>query len=900
MAARPTLLARGGALAALCAALASPESHSLPADALYRQTLPNGLTLVVVSDFRLPVVGAHLSIGVGSADETAAIHGISHLVEHLVVSGPAEGGWVVSRVERYGGRFNAGTLLDFTRFYLEIPAAHLGAALTAMAEAVRHPTTAPAVFERERRIVLDEIARRRATPRDETHRLIAESIRPDHPYHRMPAGTLEVVLGLEPATVRAWHARWYRPGNATLVLVGAVHPETARGFVEEALGDWRGDVPERAAPTGPLWTGWTQRGVPGRGALAQVALSFPAPAASDFPASVAMDLVVALLGRGTAARLPTRLQAERNLATAVDITYPSHRTAGHVTLLAECLPEHAAQVRDVLWGEMQRLRAHRVSPQELRVARARLRTQWYRSNRTVAERAATLGYYEAVGVGATRAREYLRTADSLTSAALHDLVQQWWGADRGVLVVLGPARALKAVVDTPWPPAGAAPGPWDRALATPPRAAAWPRAPASARMVRRTLPSGLTVLVYPTPGSRLATTQVLLGLPTADRRVMPAARLLLFQALGRGTTTRRGADLAAALDALGAELEMYSAEDRLAVSVTAPVETLPAATQLLADMVLHAALAPEEIEHVRGQLRGFLRQIGHDPFERAYAALWADLAPSERALPPRWPSAEALEAVTRDAVVRLHRRLVRPARLIVSVVGDVAPAAVLREVERWFSESQREAPWRPPRTTRRPRLNDDRQRRAVVLDMPRAALLLALVGPAPGTPDYRALEVLAAVLGGGLDSRLFRAVRQGAGLAYEVTARLEPIGSRSHFLVYFTLETAHLRAVERVAVQQVRDLLEAPPSADELARARNLLITQHLWVEQVPSVLALHLARAEYYGESPEAWSRYRAAVAQVSAAEVQRVARRYFDGYALSEGLPAPEDNYPALDSRR
>ncbi len=889
MATRPSVVARAALFAALviAPALAAP-APSVPA--VERSRLENGLTLVVESDPRVPLVGVHLSIGVGTADESPGNHGISHLVEHLVMSGPAGGPWVVAQVEQAGGHLNAGTMPDFTRFYLEVPAEHLRAAVLALAAAVQHPASNADDLERERRVVLDEIARRRADPAEEVQRAIAGTTDPSHPYHLTPEGTPGVVLGLSADAALGWHTRWYRPANASLVLVGDVRPDAARALTAEAFKDWRGDAPARAAEPAPQWEGWTEARIPREGPLATVALAFPAPAARDFRDSVLADVLVALLGRGASSRLATRLQAERNWATSVLVGYPTQRLPGRLTLAAECAPDRLADVRAVLLEEVARLRAYPVSDGELAVARARLRLEWLQSNQTVEQRAATLGYYEGTGagVGAGQAAEFFDTLNTMTPAALQLCAQLWLAEDHGALVIVAPASVLATL-----PPAGdiAAAGPWERPVARVESVASWGRAPAIAPVSHSVLPTGLRLLVAPVSGARLATAEVLVAWPATEPRADPAARLLLLHSLGRGTTRYSGASIAAALDALGASLELRSSDDFLEMAVTAPVDTLPLATTFLAEMVMHPAFASEEIDHVRTRLRGVSVQVSRDPYARALDEVRTALFPPP--VVPQWPAPEAFDGIDRDELLRLHRRLFRPARLIVVVTGDVAPDLVMRAVTPMFDGPQSESPW-SPEFVRPPEPAPGQIQRTVRLDWPRAALLMGWIGPAPDAADVRAFEVLTTVVGGGLNSRWFRAVRQAGGLAYDVFAQTESAGGQSLCSVYLTTDPARLSAAERAVLDEVRRLSETPPGADEIERAKRLLVAQRLDALQVPAVYASLLARGALYRALPASAADYRRQLDGVAADGFKPLVARFLSRVAICRVLSAAQDNAP------
>jgi zinc protease len=176
---------------------------------------------------------------VGAANETPSTRGFAHLFEHLMFSGtPAhpKGVWE-AHVHRYGGTENAHTSWDETTYECDIPPAGFHEVLVMEADRMVNLRLDAAALENEKKIVTEEL---RATiendPYDRMLTAALKSLCGDHPYAITPLGTKEDIAAATLEEARAFYARYYRPRNAHLVIVGPVDGAATLADVERTFG----------------------------------------------------------------------------------------------------------------------------------------------------------------------------------------------------------------------------------------------------------------------------------------------------------------------------------------------------------------------------------------------------------------------------------------------------------------------------------------------------------------------------------------------------------------------------------------------------------------------------------------------------------------------------------------
>ena len=351
-------------------------------------TLPNGLTVTLSPDHRLPTVGVNLWYHVGAANETPGRTGFAHLFEHLMFQGskhrPGNEQDLAGLLEAAGSSdVNASTSNDRTNYFETLPANRLELALWLESERMAFLLDGldQSKLDTQREVVRNE---RRQTVENTPYgkaeiRLIELLFPKPHPYFGAVIGSHEDLQAATLEDVKSFFRTFYVPANASLVIAGDFDLAQARTLVEKYFGP----IPRAPSPPAPgVVTQPITRQVR-ETLIDDVQLSrlfvgvIAPPAWTD--EGFAYDVVQEILTGGKTGRLYRALVFDRQVAQDVDMltdksTFGSASVI-HVTLKPGHLPAEAEAVLD---AELDRLAQVPPSDAELRRAKRNLEARLYR------------------------------------------------------------------------------------------------------------------------------------------------------------------------------------------------------------------------------------------------------------------------------------------------------------------------------------------------------------------------------------------------------------------------------------------------------------------------------------------------------------------------------------------
>ncbi len=339
-------------------------------------TLANGLRVLFLADHKAPIATVQVFYHVGSKDERVGIRGVAHMFEHMMFKGsrrvpPEQHARLLKEV---GGQVNAFTTEDLTAYHDTVPPSYVGFALELEAERMRNLLLTPTTVDSERRVVEEE--KRLRVDNDPVGKAI-EAFRAlayaKHPYNWTPIGTIEDLESVRPADCQAFYDRYYRPGNATLIVVGDVEEQATRALVEKHFGVIPpGPEPTRAYAIEPPQTALRTSTLRLEVQLPVVVGGYHIPRAAD-PDVPALEVLATILSSGESSRLHQRLVRKDRLAIAAGGLAQALEDPGLFIVYAAYLPDRdGGKVEAALTDEVARVRAEPVTASELDKAKNQL------------------------------------------------------------------------------------------------------------------------------------------------------------------------------------------------------------------------------------------------------------------------------------------------------------------------------------------------------------------------------------------------------------------------------------------------------------------------------------------------------------------------------------------------
>jgi predicted Zn-dependent peptidase len=322
-----------------------------------RTVLPNGLRVVTSTMPHTRSASVGIYVAAGSRYESDEIAGVSHFLEHMLFKGTERrptAQAISEEIEGVGGIMNAATDKELTVYWAKVGDHHFARCLDVLADALLNSTYQPAEIEKERQVIIEELASTEDSPPDLAALLMDEVLWPKQPLGRDVGGSPASVTRLTREEIVGYVRRQYAPRNTVLSVAGNVTHEEVVRLATEHLGGW-GEVEfghmypatdDHPSPRVAVKAKKTEQ--------AQVCLGMPAYHA-DHPDRYALDVLNAILGEGMSSRLFVAIREE--LALCYDVhSYVSHfQDAGSLVISAGVDPKRVDPTIRAIRAELTRL-----------------------------------------------------------------------------------------------------------------------------------------------------------------------------------------------------------------------------------------------------------------------------------------------------------------------------------------------------------------------------------------------------------------------------------------------------------------------------------------------------------------------------------------------------------------
>ncbi len=411
---------------------------------LHRTLHPSGVEILVEPMEHLRSCAVGFWVKRGSCHEGSGEEGLAHFIEHAVFKGTAsfpDPESLSAATDRLGGNLDAFTGKEVACFYGRVLQEQLPDLLHLLGELVSTPRFDRAELERERGVILEEIAQSEDTPDDWVSELFYQKFWEGTSLAHPILGRPEQVGGYTADDARRFHGQTYCGSNLLVTAAGAVEPEQLLGLLEPVLRRLPARTPAPVAALAPPRP--FRLNVPRKGLQqANLLLGFPGPGHAD-PERGAFSLLAHVLGGGMSSRLFMELRERRGLCYQV-AAYPTpYRDAGALQIAASCAPENARELVRRALAECLLLAEKGVPEEELERARLQARTSLVFSQESSSSRMFTLAH-QAIHLGRVQSLdEQMAEIQAVTPASVQRAAQRWLDLSALGLVNLGARRGTE-------------------------------------------------------------------------------------------------------------------------------------------------------------------------------------------------------------------------------------------------------------------------------------------------------------------------------------------------------------------------------------------------------------------------------------------------------------------------
>jgi predicted Zn-dependent peptidase len=406
-----------------------------------KTTLPNGLRILAAPMPHAHSVSVGIYVGTGSRYERKEEAGLSHFVEHLCFKGSAKRPTakdISEAIDGVGGFLNGGTDRELTVFYGKVPAPHFALVLDVLADMVSSPRLEPEEMEKERKVILEELAMVADNPSQMADLLLDEALWPDQPLGWDVAGTEESVKAITRQMALEYLCRQYVPNNMVVAVAGNVDPAQAQELVAAYWGDRPAGSPSPWYPVvdghGPRCAVRYKKTEQAHVCLAVRGLSI------QHPDRHALALLSVILGEGMSSRLFLELRERRGLAYDVNSYVSNFLDTGAFSIYAGVDPTKAVEAVKAVLEEMARLRDG-VSEEELHKAKELSKGRLLLRLEDTRAVAGWLGGQELLLGRVYRVDEAVALLEAVTAADLRRVAADLLVTDQLYLALVGPFRS---------------------------------------------------------------------------------------------------------------------------------------------------------------------------------------------------------------------------------------------------------------------------------------------------------------------------------------------------------------------------------------------------------------------------------------------------------------------------
>lgn len=881
--------------------IAPSESKAAPAQKIAVPTIPfekyklkNGLEVILSEDHRLPLVAVYVLYHVGPANERPGRTGFAHLFEHLMFDGSLHVGQKAhfKTLEAAGARqVNGTTDLDHTKYFETVPSDELEKALwlesDRMGFLLENITNAKLVNQRD--VVRNE---RRQKIENEPYGVADEGLfhllfPKEHPYHADVIGSHADIEAARLNDVRDFLRLYYTPNNASLAIVGDIDKARTRELVEKYFGTLpAGDpVPKINAVTTPITT--ERRAIiTDKVELPRVYMGWitdPLFKSGD----AEEQLLGWILGGGKSSRLYKRLVYEKKLAQDVLAEQTSLELGSVFTIQVTAKPGiKPEQLEAAIDEELAEMQKNGPTQAELDQARTMTEARILRRLESIGGEGGVAGrlsrYNHHLGDPGFLPKDIERY-ENVTVRSVQAAAQQKLTKNSRVVLYCIPGP--KVLDDVPRTKEESSDTPTDEKRAAFVATQEWRKEPpkrGTAPKISLPVPqqfklaNGLSVLLVERHNLPVITANLfLLSGSEANPLDKPGLAAFTAKMLEAGTRKRSSLQIAADADQIGAEIVTSSTSDWSGILMRCLKQKLDGAFDLLSDLALDPAFAPEEIERVRNERLTLLLQERDNPTNIAlkvfYHVAYGDKHPYGNV---ELGTEDSVKKISREDLEKFWATGYTPSNAVLAITGDITKAETRALAEKYFGAWKGAA-----KTAPSPEFHQTLARKVVIVDKPgspQTALLVGGIGVPRSSPDYVPMEVMNTILGGLVSARLNMNLREKHGYTYAAFSQFVYRRGPGPFFARTSVRADVTAPALQELLNELNGIHANPLSAGELLGAKDSMARSLPGLFETTQQTSRSIADLFIYGLPLDYFNALPQKIDAVDAAEVQRMAEKH------------------------
>lgn len=404
-----------------------------------------------------------------------------------------------------------------------------------------------------------------------------------------------------------------------------------------------------------------------------------------------------------------------------------------------------------------------------------------------------------------------------------------------------------------------------------------------------TLDNGLTVILKESHSSPVVAFNMWVNVGSAYENDNEAGIAHVFEhMLFKGTKKRGVGGIAKEVDEAGGYINAYTSNDMTVYHLAIASRYFDTGLDIISDAIQNSTFDPEELKKEELVILEELKMGKDEPSSRAYEELLATAYEKHSYKRPIIGYEETVKSLTREHILNFYKQWYVPNNMVLVVVGDFKKEEALRKIKNSFADfkqsplPERNIPVEPAQMHIRTKISYD--------DIKEANLNFAFHIPALNHEDIPTLDILSVILGQGESSRLYKKIKSDLNLVNSISSYSMTPKYPGLFLVGATLEKEKIKEAIVPILKEVYLLKTKEVTAEELDKAKLILESDFIYERETVQGEARKLGYFETIAGGLDFEEKYIAAIKNVTADDVKRVAGKYFSNTNLTAAVLAPQ----------
>ncbi|HSS21000.1 MAG TPA: pitrilysin family protein [Pyrinomonadaceae bacterium] len=408
------------------------------------KTLPNGLRVIVIERAGSPLLTAQLVIKNGAEVDPPELSGLSNMLGDLLSKGTTKRSAtdIADEIEALGGSIYSLTRWESTRVGVDVMSSKARPAMEILSEVVRNPAFKADEIERQRQLSIDDLTVELGDPGAIARYVASRVVFGDAPYGQPLGGTPESLARITRDDFVKYHSRWYRPDNSILVIGGNIKPAAAFTLAQQFFGTWKKPMTPLPPlpPSNPVASAAARVVVVDKPDAGQAAVLVTRTGIERNNPDYFRGLVTNSVLSGYSGRLNQEIRIKRGLSYGATSSLDTRRSVGPFIATAQTKNISAAQVADLLLGEVSRLSSAPVPDAELVPRKAVVVGNFARNLETVAGLVNQVGTLAVYGISFDEINRYIGNVQTITGGDVQKFAASRLDARTTNIVVVGNAK----------------------------------------------------------------------------------------------------------------------------------------------------------------------------------------------------------------------------------------------------------------------------------------------------------------------------------------------------------------------------------------------------------------------------------------------------------------------------